>query len=80
MTFTSAATTFNFQEFSRRYSIAERSHQNTRHAQRSVEKGEAALALMQAIEAEFRRCFRPVAEPDWDRVERAAQGLLGEGA
>jgi hypothetical protein len=75
---TSAAISEVFEEVCRRYSQAVRDHDRTRGGMGSVERGEAALATRQAIEAEFKRCFRPIAIFDWDRVERAAKGDLGD--
>ena len=73
---TSAAITDLFEEINRRYSQAVRDQSRTRGGMVSMEKGEVALATRQAIIAEFKRCFRPVAQFDWDRVERAAKGDL----
>jgi transcriptional regulator with XRE-family HTH domain len=68
----------HFRDFARRFSIATRAHENARHTSMSQDRAELAFSMMQALEAEFERCFQLRAEPDWKAVERAAMGEGGQ--
>lgn len=65
-----------FREFARLYSRARRAFDNAGATERSMERRENALAMQQALEAEHARCFRQIAQPDWDAVQRAAAGEI----
>ena len=62
-----------FHDFAERYSRAFRSHANAT-ATGERDRSTDTLAIKQAIDHEFAKCFVMVKKPDWNSVAKAASG------
>jgi len=67
-----------FVEFAGRYSAAVRARDNARHTDRGTDRRDAAISMMKALEHEFGRCFLQIGVPNFDAVEAAARGDMGD--